>query len=323
VPNGILNPNGSNTVAIAVWNLDGSTGGLGKVALTSYGSYASSLQVSQNDSPGYNGAEYALPKAPGTHVSLAVPDGVQPGQTFTATTTVTVPPDAPPATAVTANLHAPAGWTVGAGNPASVSRIAPGQSATFSWPVTTPQQGSSPAAALTTTVSYTQSGHAATNGDERIVRAIPDPPPAGSDAVSDLPFLSATNGWGPVERDTSVGENQAGDGRPITIAGTTYAKGLGTNSVSDVQLYLGGRCSNFTATVGVDDETGSGGTVTFSVIADGTTLTTTGRLTGSGGPAVIDVPLDHPQVLDLVVGDAGDGNGSDHGDWANPTLTCT
>jgi hypothetical protein len=236
---------------------------------------------------------------------------------------VTVPADAPPATQVTATLHAPDGWTVGAGSPNSVSRIAPGRSATFSWPVTTSANGSSPAAALTTTVSYTQSGTATTNGDERIVRSIPDPPPSGSVAVSDLPFLSATNGWGPVERDTSVGENQPGDGRPITIAGTTYAKGLGTNSVSDVQIYLGGRCSDFTATVGVDDETGSGGTVTFSVVADGTTLTTTGRLTGSGGSASIHVPLDHAQVLDLVVGDAGDGNGSDHGDWATPTLTCS
>jgi hypothetical protein len=28
------------------------------------------------------------------------------------------------------------------------------------------------------------------------------------------------------------------------------------------------------------------------------------------------------QVLDLVVGDAGDGNGRDHGDWATPTVTC-
>ena len=27
------------------------------------------------------------------------------------------------------------------------------------------------------------------------------------------------------------------------------------------------------------------------------------------------------QVLDLSVGDGGDGNGNDHGDWAIPTLT--
>src|SRR5207244_8347518 len=36
VPNGILNPNGTNSIAIAVWNLDGSTGRLGKVSLTTY-----------------------------------------------------------------------------------------------------------------------------------------------------------------------------------------------------------------------------------------------------------------------------------------------
>ncbi|MER6394804.1 beta-galactosidase [Kitasatospora sp. NPDC001603] len=58
VPNGILDPHGTNTVAIAVWNLDGSTGGLGGVALTAYGSYASSLAVRQNDSPRYDSGRY-------------------------------------------------------------------------------------------------------------------------------------------------------------------------------------------------------------------------------------------------------------------------
>ena len=76
------------------------------------------------------------------------------------------------------------------------------------------------------------------------------------------------------------------------------------------------------ATVGVDDEVGSSGSVTFSVVADGVTLVTTPRLTGSSASASINVPIAGAQVLDLVVGDAGDGNGSDHGDWAVPTLTC-
>ena len=140
--------------------------------------------------------------------------------------------------------------------------------------------------------------------------------------MSDLPFLSATNGWGPVERDTSVGEQAAGDGKPITLQGVRFAKGLGTNSISDVSLYLGGHCRRFTATVGVDDEQGNGGSVTFSVIADGHTLVTTPRQTGSSANATIDVPITGAQILDLVVGDGGDGNGQDHGDWAIPTLTC-
>ncbi|MGH8963366.1 MAG: beta-galactosidase, partial [Jatrophihabitantaceae bacterium] len=77
VPNGILNPNGSNSIAIAVWNLDGSTGGLGKVSLTNYGSYASSLRVAQNESPRYDPHKYAMPKRRGTTVDLQVPDAVQ------------------------------------------------------------------------------------------------------------------------------------------------------------------------------------------------------------------------------------------------------
>ncbi len=38
IPNGILKPNGSNSIAIAVWNTDASTGGLGTVSLESFGS---------------------------------------------------------------------------------------------------------------------------------------------------------------------------------------------------------------------------------------------------------------------------------------------
>jgi beta-galactosidase len=124
--------------------------------------------------------------------------------------------------------------------------------------------------------------------------------------VSDIPFTS-TNGWGPVERDTSNGENAAGDGRTITLNGTTFAKGLGVHAVGDVSIYLGGNCSRFTATAGVDDETGSAGSVTFSVVADGATLAATPTLTGSSASAVVDVDLAGVQQLDLVIGDGGDG----------------
>ena len=153
------------------------------------------------------------------------------------------------------------------------------------------------------------------------MRAVPPAPGPGTHAVSDLPFLSANNGWGPVERDTSNGEQAGGDGGPITIYGVQYAKGLGTNSPSDVQLYLAGSARDSRRASGVDDETRGGGTVTFSVIADGTTLVTTPVQRARTAATSIDVPVDGTQVLELVVGDGGDGNGNDHGDWANPTLT--
>ena len=62
--------------------------------------------------------------------------------------------------------------------------------------------------------------------------------------------------------------------------------------------------------------------MTFSVAADGKTLVTTPTIRGHRPAAPIDVDVTGAQVLDLVVGDAGDGNGNDHGDWATPTVTC-
>jgi len=304
IPNGVLNPNGNNTIAIAVWNLDGSTGGLGQVSLTNYGSYASPLTVRQNYSPGYDPRKYAVPPAPRVSVALHVPDTASSGQQFTATATVQAPGRVDSAT-----LTAPAGWTVG-----TVSR----SGNTFSWPVTAPTGTLTPAA-LKVTAKWGRE----TVTDERIIGAVPAAPPSGQVAVSSLPFLSATNGWGPVERDTSNGEAAAGDGKTITIGGVQYAKGLGTNAISDVQVYLAGKCTRFTASVGVDAEAGNSGTVTFAVSLDGKTLATTPVLKGNQPAATIDVPVTGGQVLDLLVGDGGDGNGLDHADWAVPTLTCT
>jgi hypothetical protein len=171
-------------------------------------------------------------------------------------------------------------------------------------------------------VGYTQSYKPGTAKDERIVGYYV-PPAAGQDSISDLPFVSATNGWGPVERDMSNGEQASGDGHTITVNGATFAKGLGTNATSDVKVYLGGHCTTFTASVGVDDETKGAGSVTFSVLADGTTLTTTPVIRGHQAATSLTADVTGAQILDLVVGDGGDGNGNDHGDWAGAQLTCS
>ena len=53
------------------------------------------------------------------------------------------------------------------------------------------------------------------------------PAPAGTTRLSSLNPTSATNAWGPYERNLSNGEQGAGDGRTITLNGKTYAHGLG------------------------------------------------------------------------------------------------
>jgi NPCBM/NEW2 domain len=37
----------------------------------------------------------------------------------------------------------------------------------------------------------------------------------------------------------------------------------------------------------------------------------------------LDVDITGTQLLDLVVGDGGNGNGNDHGDWADAKVSCS
>ena len=152
--------------------------------------------------------------------------------------------------------------------------------------------------------------------------AVP-PPPTGTDYLSDLGWTSATNGWGPVEKDKSNGGLAAGDGHTITLNGTTYAKGLGTNALSDIRYALSGGCSRFRADVGVDDEiTSTRASVVFQVFADGTKLYDSGVMGATTATKSIDVNLTGKNELQLVVTDAGDGNDSDHADWASARIDC-
>jgi PKD repeat protein len=141
--------------------------------------------------------------------------------------------------------------------------------------------------------------------------------------VSDLPFVSAINGWGPVERDQSNGEQAAGDGGPIRINGTSYARGLGGHAISDVVLDIPDGCTTFRATIGIDDEAGAKGSVRFKVYGDGISLFSSALKRGSDAGQAITVDVTSRSQLRLVIGNGGDGTSYDHGDWAGARLTCT
>jgi tartrate-resistant acid phosphatase type 5 len=139
--------------------------------------------------------------------------------------------------------------------------------------------------------------------------------------VSDLTWVSAANGWGPVEKDHSNGSTPAGDGRTITLKGVTYTKGLGTNSVSTVVYNLAGAYDTFVSDLGIDDEEiGKGGSVTYQVIGDGKVLYTSALLKLASPTATAVVNVAGVQKLTLQVNDGGDGNSYDHADWAGARL---
>jgi len=138
-----------------------------------------------------------------------------------------------------------------------------------------------------------------------------------------IPMVTPLNGWGPMETDQSNGERLAGDGGPLTIGGQVYTKGLGVHAHSEVVYDLGGYCTAFTGQVGVDDEAGSLGSVTFEVW-DGTAtkLFDSGLRRGTDGPLLVSVDVTGVYQLRLVVTDGGDGGDSDHADWADARISC-
>jgi glucose/arabinose dehydrogenase len=150
----------------------------------------------------------------------------------------------------------------------------------------------------------------------------PPPPPDEGAYLSDMTWTSATNGWGPVERDESLGDIAAGDGGPLTLAGVTYAKGLGVNSVSDIRFSLGGACSTFTAKVGIDDEVGNAGSVKFQVWTDGTLAYDSGLMTGSTATKTVNESVVDVDELRLLVTNGNGSKVNDHADWADAFVAC-
>lgn len=156
--------------------------------------------------------------------------------------------------------------------------------------------------------------------------AAPLPPGEGTHYLSDLPFweqqLNAA--WGPIERDTEVGSTPAGDGRPLTLNGTVYAKGLGMQAPAWVTFNLGGQCSSFHAVVGPDDAMSGANqhpTITFRVSGDDHVLITTPELT-KRQTHTIDLDVTGVDTLRLEL-DEGSSDWWDRGDWADAQVTCS
>jgi alpha-galactosidase len=146
----------------------------------------------------------------------------------------------------------------------------------------------------------------------------------GTDLRKATPWTSASNGWGPVERDMSNGEQAAGDGRTLTIQGETFAKGLGTHAMAEIAYYTGGKCSTVTTKVGIDDEVGDshGNVVDFQLWADDHKVADSGTVSATAPAATLTADLSGTSFLRLVVTDGGDGKNYDHADWGSPQITC-
>lgn len=250
---------------------------------------------------------------------LAAPTGQEAGAGTPGQVQVDLTAGSADLTDASVTLQVPAGWK---STPAKVpGRILAGTTRRVAVEVTPAKDAEVRETRLTALARYRAAGDARTT-EQRLALSVLPPPPTGQAWASDLVWLSETNGYGPAERDRSNGESGAADGRTLTLAGTTYEKGIGTHADSDIAIHLGGRCTALTADVGIDDEINGYGEVAFSVEGDGKTLWTSPKLTGASATVAVDVKLDGVRQVRLKVTDTNGSKTGDHGDWAAAKFHC-
>lgn len=140
---------------------------------------------------------------------------------------------------------------------------------------------------------------------------------AGTVDLSSLDIENIRQSWAKPQADKTVEVNK------ITIGGQVFEHGIGTHANSMLVIDLKGGAEKFTASVGVDDETGGKGTVEFSVFGDNKRLWKSGIMKGGQPSQKVDVDLKGVKILMLRVGDGGDGFEYDHADWADVKLETT
>ncbi len=153
----------------------------------------------------------------------------------------------------------------------------------------------------------------------KIVGVAPAPPVAGTNYLNDLQAVYAYTGSGTIVKDKSIG------GNPIRLGGVTHSRGIGVSAFSGVEYDLGGVCSRFQATVGVDnEEIGiAAASVEFHVYADGVDIYDSGVMFTNTPPQTVDLDVTGVSRLVLGVGDADDNTNNDHADWADALVVVT
>lgn len=155
---------------------------------------------------------------------------------------------------------------------------------------------------------------AAAHAQDRTALRGPDAP-ANAFWLDTLDLANVTQDYGSPHAGKSV------DSNPLTLNGVAYPHGLGTHSVSRLLIDLKGSATRFEAMAGVDDEKKGAGSVQFQVFVDGRKAFETPVLRGGNAPVPVSVDLTGAKRMTLVATDGGDGNDSDHADWAGALLT--
>jgi putative heme-binding domain-containing protein len=111
--------------------------------------------------------------------------------------------------------------------------------------------------------------------------------------------------------------NQNADGKPMSIAGHAFGKGLGMRTPGGLAVELGAGAEAFSAMVGIDDAQPGPGAAEFAVFGDGKLLWRSGALPKGEGPVKVNVKFKNLKQLVLYAVSAGAPAGVRLVDWGD------
>lgn len=216
-------------------------------------------------------------------------------------------------------IQVPQGFTAEPADKVSKT-LAAGEKSAMSWNIKAPESELEDKISLELSYQYADEAEPRTKHLENNISV--KNAPADMLVLGDMEWMSAKDGW-----KNQPLRNKSISGNKITIQGTGYDSGVGTNSPSEVKIYLGGRDYHFTAVAGIDDEaiddynqTGASyqpPQVTFELWADGARIYDSGMINLENPKIDIDQVIQNCRELVLRVTDGGNTNAYDHADWAD------
>lgn len=214
------------------------------------------------------------------------------------------------------DLTYPNGWTFSNELPTNFDKITTNQSVYASWNFQVPinaDYGWNDIKARVTYI-YGNDYNGEQNADTQIY--VHEPTSGNDSYLSDMNWIDASNGWGSIGLDKTVGKN------PIKLKNVIYDKGLGVHAPSTIEYYIGGKYTKFHAIAGIDDEAINNNPmpVEFQVYGDDKMLWDSGIMSDKSDPKVVDVDITGINILKLIVNQVSDTNTWDHTDWADAKI---
>lgn len=318
LPAGILNPNGHNEIAIAVWGLDQDGARLGSVSLETIGNYAGGVPIEQVQSKGFSADKYGTPVLPNNVAFTLTSDKdlIKENETVRVQGKITNHGQTPILQS-DVKLNVPNDWKVNPVTQTTFKTIKPGETKTLEWDIATSAVLNPDDTQIAGFVDFKDKNKQDYTSALYSFTVPLELRP--SFYVSELDWESAVSGWNSVQKDSSV------SGNIITLlnedgTNVTYQHGIGTHANSEIVYDIAGEnFKKFESYVGVDRED-TKGSVTFEVWLDNQKVWDSGLMTGSTPQKFVSVNLAGTKKLRLIVTDSGNGNGHDHADWADAKI---